>query len=92
MTTDQDAAASLNAACPRCGGGFHCGAKDSHCACFDLKLGEALRAELKETYGGAACLCIACLVELKQRDDAAAAPARAGTSSADRVAAPPKRP
>lgn len=50
-------------ACPRCGGGFHCGVDDGHCACFGLRLGEDLKRELAERYPGQ-CLCLACLREL----------------------------
>lgn len=57
---------AFNAACPRCGGEFRCGAKDQTCACFELKLGEALRQQLKSQYGGSDCLCVACLSELQQ--------------------------
>jgi hypothetical protein len=56
---------AFNAACPRCGGDFRCGAKDKTCACFELKLDEALRHQLAAQYGSADCLCIACLTELK---------------------------
>ena len=51
-----------NSRCPRCGGGFHCGAAESHCDCFELKLSPTLRAELAQRYRG--CLCLACLREL----------------------------
>lgn len=47
-------------ACPRCGGGFHCGANDAEpCACGALQLNPALLAELRVRYTG--CLCLACL-------------------------------
>lgn len=52
--------------CPRCGGGFACGAAagpGAHCACFELRLGDALRAELARRYPGE-CLCVPCLREL----------------------------
>ncbi|MCR5865549.1 cysteine-rich CWC family protein [Aquincola sp. J276] len=49
--------------CPRCGGGFHCGAKDpGPCACSGLVLPPALQAELRAQYAG--CLCVRCLAEL----------------------------
>ncbi len=51
-----------NSRCPRCGGGFHCGASESRCDCFELKLSPTLRAELAQRYRG--CLCLACLREL----------------------------
>lgn len=53
------------ARCPRCGGGFDCGAARGHCDCFELKLSEALRAELAQRYSG--CLCLRCLRELAER-------------------------
>jgi Cysteine-rich CWC len=60
--------------CPRCGGGFECGAGTGHCDCFGIRLTEALRAELAERYPGR-CLCLRCLRELMQCG--AAAPAAA---------------
>jgi len=48
--------------CPRCGGGFQCGAALAHCDCSELKLSATLRAELAAQYPG--CLCLACLREL----------------------------
>ncbi|MBH9576080.1 cysteine-rich CWC family protein [Inhella proteolytica] len=51
-----------NSHCPRCGGGFHCGAAEARCDCFELKLSAALRAELAQRYSG--CLCLNCLREL----------------------------
>ena len=49
--------------CPRCGGGFHCGANDAApCACTALKLDAATLAELRARYTG--CLCLACLREI----------------------------
>ncbi|TXH59717.1 MAG: hypothetical protein E6Q93_08190 [Burkholderiaceae bacterium] len=52
--------------CPRCGGGFHCGAADSGpCACTTLTLTPELRAALAERYLG--CLCLNCLRELQAR-------------------------
>ena len=48
--------------CPRCGGGFHCGANDSApCACTSLQLDTATLAELRSRYTG--CLCLPCLRE-----------------------------
>ncbi len=55
-------AAADNAACPRCGGSFHCGAREARCDCFALRLPPALVAELARQYAG--CLCLACLREL----------------------------
>jgi hypothetical protein len=48
--------------CPRCGQAFHCGAKDSRCDCFDVKLSESLRKELAQHYER--CLCLSCLKDL----------------------------
>lgn len=55
--------------CPRCGGGFHCGAQDERCDCFDLKLSEALRQRLSQQYS--ACLCLACLRQLQAEESQA---------------------
>lgn len=60
--------------CPRCGQPFHCGAGESRCDCFDLKLGEALRARLAREFSS--CLCLACLRQLQAEEAAAAATAR----------------
>lgn len=63
-TTAATAAAGLdNSACPRCGGGFHCGVADGHCACFGLQLTDALKARLSRDYPGQ-CLCLRCLAQL----------------------------
>lgn len=53
-----------NSRCPRCGGGFHCGAAEARCDCAELQLSTALRAELAQRYHG--CLCLRCLRELAQ--------------------------
>ncbi len=46
--------------CPRCGGGFHCGAQDvTPCPCGTLTLDAALQTRLRERFTG--CLCLACL-------------------------------
>ena len=58
--------------CPRCGQGFHCGAAEAHCPCFDLRLSDALRQQLAQQYAG--CLCLACLRELAAADEGAQAP------------------
>ena len=56
--------------CPRCGGGFHCGANDpAPCACTGLKLDAALLAELRAQFKG--CLCLDCLRELAAAREAA---------------------
>lgn len=62
-----DSAPALDTACPRCGGAFHCGVNDGHCACFGLRLSEALQQHLSATYPGQ-CLCVTCLAELSQPD------------------------
>ncbi len=62
---------TAEAVCPRCGAGFHCGAQQDRCDCFDLKLDDALRAELAQRYTD--CLCLRCLRELQQRPPGAAA-------------------
>jgi Cysteine-rich CWC len=57
--------------CPRCGGGFHCGANDpAPCACATLKFDEATLAELRRRYAG--CLCLSCLRHLAPSTTAAA--------------------
>jgi Cysteine-rich CWC len=49
--------------CPRCGGGFHCGANDAApCACTAVQLDAVALAELRVRF--AACLCLACLREI----------------------------
>jgi hypothetical protein len=53
----------LDATCPRCGGGFECGANAGHCACFGMRLTDSLRAELAARYPDR-CLCLRCLREL----------------------------
>ena len=55
--------AALDDTCPRCGGGFHCGAADpGPCACSALVLTAELQARLRREYSG--CLCVRCLGEL----------------------------
>jgi hypothetical protein len=57
--------------CPRCGGGFHCGAQDaSPCACTGLTLSAALQRDLRARYQG--CLCLACLRSLSAAEAGAA--------------------
>ncbi|MEK8032267.1 cysteine-rich CWC family protein [Ideonella sp. DXS29W] len=49
--------------CPRCGGGFHCGAAGpAPCPCGTLKLSEGLQSALRQRYTG--CLCLPCLQAL----------------------------
>jgi hypothetical protein len=67
--------APLAASCPRCGGGFECGASTGRCDCFDIHLTDTLRADLAARYPGH-CLCLRCLRELMQAGSAPPAPAR----------------
>jgi hypothetical protein len=53
----------LDCSCPRCGGGFACGAATGACDCFGLRLSDALRTELAARWPGR-CLCLGCLREL----------------------------
>ncbi|MET0209755.1 MAG: cysteine-rich CWC family protein [Burkholderiaceae bacterium] len=62
-----DPAAPEDTACPRCGGGFHCGVNDGHCACFGLRLSDTLKATLSARYPDR-CLCVGCLAELAARE------------------------
>ena len=49
--------------CPRCGGGFQCGANDAApCACTTVPLDAATLAALRTQLNG--CLCLACLREI----------------------------
>ncbi len=49
--------------CPRCGGGFHCGANDpTPCACTGVPLAAATLDELRQQFKG--CLCLNCLSEI----------------------------
>lgn len=57
----------LDTSCPRCGGGFECGANAGHCDCFGIRLTERLRAELGARYPDR-CLCLRCLRELMAAD------------------------
>jgi hypothetical protein len=52
----------IAATCPRCGGGFGCGAQAGRCDCFDIHLTEPQRQALAARYSG--CLCLPCLREL----------------------------
>jgi len=46
--------------CPRCGGAFHCGLRDTApCACAGITLDAALQQRLRGHYSG--CLCLPCL-------------------------------
>jgi len=54
---------SSHASCPRCGGGFHCGVRDSApCWCGGVTLSAEVLQLLREHY--TACLCPSCLREI----------------------------
>ncbi len=78
--------------CPRCGGGFHCGANDpAPCACGGLTLDAALLARLRARYVG--CLCLRCLAELQAQEQAidqasSQSPATPGADSSQSSAPP----
>jgi len=60
--------------CPRCGGGFACGAAGpAPCACTTVTLSDALQTALRQRYTG--CLCLACLQQLAA-EEATTVPAR----------------
>ncbi|MBQ0957780.1 cysteine-rich CWC family protein [Ideonella sp. 4Y11] len=62
MPTPVDPLLSIDR-CPRCGGAFHCGAKDTApCACTGLTLTPELLAGLRARWSR--CLCLACLSAL----------------------------
>ncbi|MCZ8233590.1 MAG: cysteine-rich CWC family protein [Inhella sp.] len=63
------------ATCPRCGGGFDCGARDGHCACFELTLSAEQQAAIAAQWQG--CLCLRCLVALQQPTRSPSEPASA---------------
>jgi hypothetical protein len=50
------------AVCEACGESFACGAGMNGCWCVDIKLNDAVRAELRTQYER--CLCRACLEQL----------------------------
>lgn len=54
----------MNATCPRCGGGFECGAEQGRCDCFELTLSPEQQAEIARQWTD--CLCLRCLRELSQ--------------------------
>ncbi|RVT86288.1 cysteine-rich CWC family protein [Inhella crocodyli] len=62
--------------CPRCGGGFDCGARDGHCACFELTLSAEQQAALAARWEG--CLCLRCLRALQDEAPVSAPPAASG--------------
>jgi hypothetical protein len=68
------------ARCPRCGDTFGCGAANaSPCACTRVRLSEALRTQLRESYSG--CLCLGCLLALGAQP--VVEPARAAPGAKD---------
>jgi Cysteine-rich CWC len=76
-TSSGTCTSTSSTACPRCGGGFHCGVMDGHCACFGLRLSDALKAQLAADYPGQ-CLCLTCLAALS--GSAAATPVDASSA------------
>ena len=61
--------------CPRCGGAFHCGARDpAPCPCTGLQLSGKTLAALRQQFDG--CLCLACLADIALSASAGAAPDR----------------
>ncbi|MBQ0929476.1 cysteine-rich CWC family protein [Ideonella sp. 4Y16] len=51
--------------CPRCGGGFHCGAQDpGPCACTRLQLTPEVLQAMRARW--TRCLCLACLQALSE--------------------------
>ena len=70
----------LDTNCPRCGGGFECGANAGHCDCFGIRLTDTLRAELAARYSG--CLCLRCLRDVMAGASADPLQAVIGSASA----------
>jgi hypothetical protein len=65
-----DARLTDNAACPRCGAVFHCGARDATpCGCCAVPLDASTLQWLRERYVG--CLCLSCLRTLGSTEPAA---------------------
>ena len=72
------ATAATTDTCPRCGGGFHCGAHDPvPCPCSGLVLSATLQAALRQRYSS--CLCLACLRTLAAQESTET-PATTGSS------------
>ena len=64
-----------NAACPRCGGAFHCGVDDATpCACTAPVLAPEQLRQLQAQYDG--CLCLHCLRQLAQEPRPSVPPGR----------------
>jgi Cysteine-rich CWC len=67
--------------CPRCGAGFHCGARDCPpCACTTLRLDAATLAALRAQFTD--CLCLACLEQLAAAPSLALAQGASATANA----------
>ncbi|MCA0176424.1 MAG: cysteine-rich CWC family protein [Proteobacteria bacterium] len=66
MVSPCPAAPSAPSLCPRCGAAFGCGAAQPGCACGQVRLTAAQRADLATRYQG--CLCMACLRALAAPD------------------------
>lgn len=49
--------------CPRCGGGFDCGARAGRCDCFEVRLDDVQRAWIAQRWPEG-CLCVACLRDI----------------------------
>jgi hypothetical protein len=54
-----DNSSGVPTVCEACGEPFGCGAQSSGCWCAQVKLNDAMRAELRERFKN--CLCPACL-------------------------------
>jgi hypothetical protein len=67
-TFHPQAAIAPNETCPACGQRFACGASLRGCWCSEVKLSDAVRAELKQRYAG--CLCRACLERAAKQQEA----------------------
>lgn len=62
--------------CPRCGGGFHCGAADATpCPCGQITLTDAHRAALRAAWS--TCLCLRCLADIGRGQPVAPLPEKA---------------
>jgi hypothetical protein len=64
--SSQKDAAQAAETCEACGAVFSCGAKLAGCWCSEVRLTDALRAELRERYEH--CLCRACLERFAEED------------------------
>lgn len=68
------AANAPNETCPACGRRFACGVSLRGCWCSEIKLTDAVRAELKRRYTG--CLCRSCLERVAEKANRPAADGR----------------